>query len=357
MDFIKKLKDIFSNSNITVIEYTKPKEKIIYKCNECGSIYEYKNAISLFSKLSLCKKCNSNSKRWNLNKLTERLKKIYPESEIEIIDFKSYKNPIILECKKCNSIYRYSNLGVLLRNLHGDFCEKCDYKKNKIYKKVINELPEYIELLEWNGASKMNKFYCKKCLKDFNRIVKNSSSMNYCPYHTKSNNSLTIEEADEELKQKMGKTYSLITYNGKKKKSKILHDCGTSFEKRLDDFYQSKGCPKCYSNCSKLELKVKKALDELNIKYIQEKRFNDFNKYPYDFYVLLKNKEFVIEAQGRQHYMPVPVFDDFKKQKERDAKKKDYCAKKDIILIEIPYYEKNIKKVLTEKFNDYLETE
>lgn len=26
--------------------------------------------------------------------------------------------------------------------------------------------------------------------------------MNYCPYHTKSNNSLTIEEANEELKQK-----------------------------------------------------------------------------------------------------------------------------------------------------------
>ena len=63
MDFIKKLKDIFSNSNITVIEYTKPKEKIIYKCNECSSIYEYKNTISLFPKLSLCKKCNSNSKK------------------------------------------------------------------------------------------------------------------------------------------------------------------------------------------------------------------------------------------------------------------------------------------------------
>lgn len=55
--------------------------------------------------------------------------------------------------------------------------------------------------------------------------------------------------------------------------------------------------------------------------------------------------------------MPVPVFDNFEKQKERDAKKKDYCAKKNIILIEIPYYEKNIKKVLTEKFNDYLKTE
>ena len=96
-----------------------------------------------------------------MNKLAERLKKVYPESEIEIIDFKSYKNPIILECKKCNSIYKYSNLGVLLRNLHGDFCEKCDYKKNKIYKKVINELPEYIELLEWNGASKTNNFIVK----------------------------------------------------------------------------------------------------------------------------------------------------------------------------------------------------
>lgn len=65
----------------------------------------------------------------------------------------------------------------------------------------------------------------------------------------------------------------------------------------------------------------------------------------------------LIEYQGKQHYEPIEFFGGikaFKKQKKRDAMKKEYALKNNIQLIEIPYTEKtyeDIKKYLSKYIN------
>lgn len=68
----------------------------------------------------------------------------------------------------------------------------------------------------------------------------------------------------------------------------------------------------------------------------------------------------LIECQGQQHYMPVEIFggeQQFKKQKEYDNKKKEYCLNKNLKLIEIPYwdYEKIDEKYIKEKIGVTIE--
>ena len=51
----------------------------------------------------------------------------------------------------------------------------------------------------------------------------------------------------------------------------------------------------------------------------------------------------MIEYQGEQHYEPVAFFGDQKKfdrQRENDSAKREYCAKRGIRLIEVPYWGK-----------------
>lgn len=59
-----------------------------------------------------------------------------------------------------------------------------------------------------------------------------------------------------------------------------------------------------------------------------------------DFY--LPEHNMFIEYNGKQHYEYVPYFhkneNDFERQKFRDFIVRDYCEKKEIKLLEIPYY-------------------
>lgn len=53
------------------------------------------------------------------------------------------------------------------------------------------------------------------------------------------------------------------------------------------------------------------------------------------------NLDFLIEAQGEQHYKPVTAFGGAKalyRQQRNDAAKRKYCLAHDIKLVTIPYY-------------------
>lgn len=109
------------------------------------------------------------------------------------------------------------------------------------------------------------------------------------------------------------------------------------------------GCPKC--NSSKGERKITKLLDEMNIVFEQEKRFDacrNINHLPLDFY--LPEYNICIEFQGRQHYEPVEHFggeEQFIKQQKHDQIKRDYCKDNDIELIEISYKDiNNIEEII-----------
>ena len=113
---------------------------------------------------------------------------------------------------------------------------------------------------------------------------------------------------------------------------------------------------------SKGELKIKNILEENNILYKKEFSFLDCiitsNPAKFDFAILDENKtvKYLIEYDGKQHFENCydgwkQSKEDFKKRKESDKIKNQYCLNNNIPLIRIPYtiYETlNIQDLLLE---------
>lgn len=106
---------------------------------------------------------------------------------------------------------------------------------------------------------------------------------------------------------------------------------------------------------SKGENIIKLFLDVHHINYFREKSFNeckDIGLLKFDFW--LPDYGLCIEFDGIQHYQNVPQWDKsstFCDRQRRDAIKTKYCEENDIILLRIPYWEKdNIESIL----NDWL---
>lgn len=100
-----------------------------------------------------------------------------------------------------------------------------------------------------------------------------------------------------------------------------------------------RGCPIC--RCSHGEEKVERWLRKHNIDYIFQHRVVDKGRlYKIDFF--LPEKNVFIEFNGIQHYQVVDAFggeEDFRHRQQRDKSLREYCRRKSIKLIEIPYTE------------------
>lgn len=117
------------------------------------------------------------------------------------------------------------------------------------------------------------------------------------------------------------------------------------------------GCPSCNINYSRGNFMIKQYLQDHNIEYIEEHRFDNCrSKYPlpFDFYVPSYN--ILIEFDGKQHYEPIirGKHDTFVESVKRfeltinhDNIKSDYATKNNIKLVRIPYTEiKSIAEIL-----------
>jgi very-short-patch-repair endonuclease len=125
----------------------------------------------------------------------------------------------------------------------------------------------------------------------------------------------------------------------------ICSCCGNVFNATFDQVKHNGRvlCQDCSKTMSNLEYKVKTYLDENNIEYIQQKRFNDCRKkraLPFDFY--LPKYNYVIEVNGQQHYYENKEYFHLERtlqqQQEFDNFKKDYCIKKGIGYLELPFW-------------------
>ena len=134
----------------------------------------------------------------------------------------------------------------------------------------------------------------------------------------------------------------------------ILHKClidGHEWKLSPNNALFGYGCPKC--NSSKGERQISQWLDNNNILYEPQKKFNDCKDktyLPFDFYI--PSKRMCIEYDGEQHFRPVDFFggqEGFAITVKHDNIKNEYCKNNGITLIRIPYY-KNIE----EELNNFL---
>jgi hypothetical protein len=172
----------------------------------------------------------------------------------------------------------------------------------------------------------------------------------------------TYEEIRDEF---LEKGYILLSKEYKGVNYKYQFQCANHPEEELwiniTDFRNGGGCKFCTieSNESKGEKAIKDWLDEHEIQYDREVKFEECKHIDYlrfDFLVPYTDGTFcLIEFDGRLHYRPYNDSEknrkQFENQKIRDQIKNEFCSKHNIDLLRISYKElKNIDKILELKF-------
>lgn len=143
-------------------------------------------------------------------------------------------------------------------------------------------------------------------------------------------------------------------------------ECGHEWVVRVADRNNGTNCPKC--NESKGESKIDHILNSLNlihaIQYTFPVLLSDKRKLlRFDFAVFNKYNKLMclIEYDGHQHFKPIrfggismeKAIEIYKTTVKYDIRKNLYCAKNNIPLIRIPYWEfDNIEMILVETFKD-----
>lgn len=109
------------------------------------------------------------------------------------------------------------------------------------------------------------------------------------------------------------------------------------------------GLTTCCNYCSNLssmgEITIEKILKENNIFFQKEKRYNSCRfketgaQAKFDFYIQHNNKEYLIEFDGKQHFIEYEDshFASLKYIQSHDNQKNEWCKKNNIPLIRIPY--------------------
>lgn len=252
------------------------------------------------------------------------------------------------ECECGNTVEIASNN--LIRKKHGQIsCGKCS-KAEDLTGQKFNKLTAIK-----NTGKKINGKYVWKCLCDCGNYTEVHSA-NLKNGSVKSCGCLHLQKADL-TGQKFGKLVAL-SYNQEKAKWLCQCDCGNityvSSSNLNSGGTQSCGC----SNFSLGEDKVQQALDNLQITYEKQKRFDscrfeDTNYLArFDFY--LPKEDVLIEYDGEQHFHPVKFFggeEAFNTIQKRDKIKTDWCIENGKRLLRIPYFTQNIE----EKIKCFLE--
>lgn len=128
-----------------------------------------------------------------------------------------------------------------------------------------------------------------------------------------------------------------------------LCDCGKHKVTMAVDLLRlhttSCGCAK-----SGIECMISHYLEDNKINFVSQKTFigcKDINSLPFDFY--LPDYNIAIEYDGEFHYYATELGNDLESQQRHDAIKTKYCEENDIILLRIPYWEKdNIESILSD---------
>lgn len=180
---------------------------------------------------------------------------------------------------------------------------------------------------------------------DFEQIAHNHKrgqgcpicGQNYAREWRKYNYKKFINESKLRFNNEYEFPYIRNEYENSHSKITIRHkNCGREFIKIACDHITSPngGCTHCYKKItSKIEEEIKTLLQDNNIKFYFQHRFDWLGLQSLDFY--LPDYNIAIECQGRQHFESVEYFggdEGLKQTKERDLLKEKLCNEHNIKL-------------------------
>lgn len=365
---IELVREFFNNINLELIgeEYINNKTPITIKDNK-GYMYKVR-LDNIMSRQGLRKIHKSNP--YSLYNIQLDLNKFNPSSKILSKIYEGNTSLLTLECGLCHEKYKRSLNSINKAN--NKICRKCSQLYSPQYQKKSNEEiyklfknKEY-ELLPFKYKNNFTLLECidkngYKLKISFNNLQRNRKPLIFSGKTNFENYLYNLKVFSKN--NKIDTTPILVFKLNKKVFGKFKCICGENFTTEGFRFVNKSKliCDKCSKAISHRELKVMKYLESLDVCYLREYTFKDCKKkkcIPFDFY--LPKYNLCIEVDGEQHYRE--AFGDHSKftskerleiTKENDKIKTDYCNKKEIFLLRIPYwefkneeYKKKISKII-----------
>lgn len=223
-----------------------------------------------------------------------------------------------IECQKENKLEKQKNKFIKNSNkIHNN-----KYKYNKV--NYINNKTKVIIICEGHGEFEQ---------RPDNHIA--GAGCTYCNY--KLSNKDFIKKSNNIHNNKY--LYHKTEYIGNKNLVTITCKRHGDFKQLARVHLDGFGCKKCSESLG--ESKISRILEDKNIEFIREYKFNDCkNKYtlPFDFF--LPEYNICIEYNGIQHYEPIEFFGgdrSFQYRKKLDLIKSNYCEKNNMKLIIIKH--------------------
>lgn len=295
------------------------------------------------------------NKRLSQNDFQNKIRQLFPQDDISIIEYNGASKRIIYKCNKCDKIHFKTRANHMYENKY--LCS-CDYEirdskiRDKIYN-FINNQEQFSMIENWSGkTSEKIHFKCSKCGNDFFKTSSSNYSQldSFCPFCGKNGCKIEKDIFIERMIENNKADYTILDYKNFTSKIKIKHNkCGFIFSQLPNNFLRGKGCPKCNSNISRGEQKIINFLQNNDISFIRQYKFKELGNKSYDFF--LPQYNCLIEYNGEQHYKPSGYFGGQQKfiaQQKSDKIKEEYARNKNLNLLIIPYWDyENIENILS----------
>ncbi len=345
---------------ILLSEYINNNTILEIKCS-CGEIFYKKLKVMNKSRKYMCNKCIQKILTQNQMTPYSEVKQKVKDIGYELLTTEGEYRGVNKKSRiKCNEGHVYEQ--ILSDLFAGHMCKKCATRR--VVDKQMLCIEDVMELLETKNLILLSKEYkgvaipilvkCKKCDHIFSPTVHNLKRGTGCPNcYDMNRGKSNIIPYEERLNYVRSFNFDIITPKEKyiNGGQDIIIECdeGHEYKTTMNEFYTGNRCPSCRK--SKGEVSISRVLNDNNIKYIEQYRFNDCafkRKLPFDFY--LPEYNCCIEFDGKQHYI-LGGFGgdlwDFVDIKIRDTVKNEYCKNKNIKLIRIPYWNtENIEEIL-----------
>ena len=282
-------------------------------------------------------------KKLTLEQFIERSDLIHNNKyDYSLVDYKNSSTRIKIICPEHGIFKQIPN-----DHLNGNGCSSCKGIKKLTTKDFIKQSKEIhgdkydYSLVNYINCRTKVKIICKEhgVFEQSTRLHLNNSGCPKC----KGVKKLTTEEFIKQSKTVHDNKYdySLSIYKGCNIKVKIICKEHGLFEQTPSKHINNQGCPVC--NESKGEKEIRKLLDNKDVIFETQKRFNECRNIlplPFDFY--LPDYNTCIEYDGEQHFRSVKYFGGEQgliKRKLKDDIKNEYCKNNNIKLIRIKYNE------------------
>ena len=352
--FIKKANKIHNSKyDYSLISYLNSKSKIKIICKEHGIFEQIPNSHLIGYG---CVKCGSKSAKdkikININDFIKKFIVIHNDKyDYSLVSYLNSKSKIKIICKEHGIFEQLTN-----HHLSGKGCPKCvgrnltndDFIKK--CKDIHGDKYDYT-LVNFTKSQNYIDIICKEHGHFRQKASNHINQKQNCPKCMGRN--LTNNDFIEKCKEIHCDIYdySKTEYNGSEKIIIICKEHG-SFKQTPSHHLSGQGCVKCKS--SKGEKTIINILNNIKIDFKYQHKFSDLSNHKFDFYLPTSN--LCIEYDGVQHFKPVKYFGGvlaFENQKIRDDIKNEYCIKKNINILRIPYTESeyNINKMILDIIN------